>query len=175
MKAPPLLPEEAYSRVLRVANLDGLSVLAIAGMLALLAASMRDFHSAAIGMAIAAAGAIELHGAGLLRAGEARGMNWVLASQPYLWFVLMGYCALRLLTFDVEALRAALTPAMRATLAEAGYGEAEFLRNVYGMVYGALAIGTTLLQGGMTFYYVRRRQAVIAAVGEGGEAEEEVE
>lgn len=168
MKAPPLLPEETYVRVLRVASTDGFSVLAVAGLLALAAASMRDFPNAAVGMAVAAAGAIELHGVSLLRAGEARGMRWILASQPYLLGVLLVYCAMRLFTYDPAALLDSMTAEMRTTLAQAGYLQADALRALYRTLYLALAFGTALLQGGMTVYYWRRREAVRAAI-EGGE------
>lgn len=168
MKAPPLLPEETYHRVLRVAYMDGLSVMAVAGLLALAAASMRDLPNAGVGMLVAAAGALELHGVSLLRAGAARGMGWVFASQPYLWFVLMSYCAVQLLTRDVEPLRQALNAGVPGGLAQQGISDEQLAAMFYTPMYGALAIGTTLLQGGMTLYYWRRREAVIAAVeGEG--------
>lgn len=164
MKAPPLLPEETYFRVLRVAGMDGLSVMAVAGLLALAAAAMHDLPNAGVGLLVAAAGAIELHGVSLLRAGEERGMKWVLASQPYLLAVLLGYCAVRLASYDPAPLQVAMTPELRASLAEAGYSEDMFLRLAYRLVYVVLAVGTTVLQGGMTIYYWRRRAAVIVAV-----------
>ncbi len=164
MKAPPLLPEETFHRVLRVANFDGLSVLAIAGFLALAAASIRDFSGAAVGLLVAAAGAMELHGVGLLRAGERRGMSWILASQPYLMTVLLVYCAMRLAVFDATALQAAVTDDMRQKIAAAGYTEERMLRQAYTLVYGVLAVGTVIYQGAMTLYYWRRRAAVEAAV-----------
>ena len=166
MKAPPLLPEEAFDRTVRVAHVDGLCVLVVAGMLALAAASAGDYRGAAIGLLVAAAGAIELHGVGLLRAGEGRGMNWLIASQPYLFVVLLAYCTWRLASPEVEAIRAALTDEMRATIAAAGRDEEEFVRFAYTLTYTLLAAGTLLYQGAMTLYYVRRRAAVVAAVGE---------
>jgi hypothetical protein len=165
-RTPPLLPEETLQRVLRVANIDGLSVLAVAGILALAAAAAGDYAGAAIGLLVAAAGAIELHGAGLVRAGETRGMKWVLASQPYLLAILLAYCVLRLTNFDATLLRAAMTDEMRDTIQQAGYGVDEFLRLVYNLTYGTLAIATLIYQGGMTLYYLRRRAAVEAALEE---------
>lgn len=164
MKTPPLLPEETLPRVLRTANTDGISVMAIAGFLALASAAGGDFHGAAIGLLVAAAGAIELHGAGLLRAGVARGMNWLLFSQPYLVVVLVGYAALRLYAYDPTLLREAMTPQMRASLAQQGWDEASFLHFVYTTTYVGLAIGTVLFQGGMALYYWRRRHAVVGAL-----------
>lgn len=170
MKTPPLLPEETLHRVLRVANLDGMSVLAIAGILALASAAGGDYMGAAIGLLVAAAGAIELHGAGLVRAGETRGMKWVVASQPYLLVVLLGYCVLRLTNFDLSMLQAAMTDEMRETIRQAGYRVDQFLRMVYNLTYGTLAFATLLYQGGMTIYYWRRRGAVETAL-EGEEQE----
>ncbi|HYD83638.1 MAG TPA: hypothetical protein VEA63_06285 [Opitutus sp.] len=163
MKVPPLLPEETFHRVMRVANRDGLSVMAVAGMLALAAASIRDFSGAAVGLAVAAAGAMELHGAGLLRAGERRGMKWILVSQPYLMAVLLAYCAVRLATFDAAVLQEAVTDDLRQKIAEAGFTEERMLRQAYTLMYGLLAIGTVIYQGAMTLYYWRRRSAVEAA------------
>ena len=163
MKTPPLLPEETLHRVLRVANFNGLSVMAISGMLALAAAATGDYRGAAIGLLVAAAGAIELHGAGLLRAGEARGTQWLIASQPYLLVVVLAYCALCLASYDPTALRRAMTSEMRASIAEAGYGEEHF-RMLYVTSYAVLAVGTFIYQGAMTLYYFRRRHAVTAAL-----------
>lgn len=173
MKAPPLLPEEAFHRTVRVANVDGMCVMAVAGLLALASASAGDYRGAAIGLLVAAAGAIELHGVALLRAGEARGMNWVVASQPYLLAVLLGYCGWRLSSPDLTALQAAMTEELRAALAEAGKDEREFLGFAYRLTYSALAVAALIYQGGMTLFYLRRRAAVVAAVdrGEGREGE----
>ena len=171
MKTPPLLPEETLRRVLRVANMDGLSVMLIAGVLALAAAASGDYRGAAIGLLVAAAGAIELHGAGLVRAGERRGMQWVVASQPYLLLVLLGYCLLQLAHFDLSLLRAALTDEMRETIRQAGYTVDAFLRLVYRLTYLTLAFTTVIYQGGMTVYYLRRRGAVEAALDGDDEAD----
>jgi len=55
MKAPPLLPEETLLRVLRVARLDGLSVLVIAGVFALISALAGDGVGAVVGLLVAGA------------------------------------------------------------------------------------------------------------------------
>lgn len=172
MKAPPLLPEEAFYRTTRVANVDGLCVMAIAGMLALAAASGGNWVGTMIGLAVAAAGAIELHGVSLLRAGRAEGMKWLIASQPYLCAVLLGYCAWRLSAPDLTELKLAMTSQLREQIAATGWEEEAFLGFAYRMTYTALAIGTLVYQGWMTVYFLRRKDAVIEAVG-GAETEEE--
>lgn len=164
MKTPPLLPEETLHRVLRVANFNGLSVMALAGMMALAVASVGDYNGAAFALLVAASGAIELHGAGLIRAGEVRGTRWLIVSQPYLLVVMMAYCAIRLGTYDPEVLRTAMTSELKTALAQSGYEEERFLRLLYVTTYAVLAIGTLIYQGLMTAYYIRRRRAIESAL-----------
>ena len=64
MQQPPLLPEEALIRVLRLARFDGTGVLVLSGTFAVMAALGRDVPFAVIGLLGAAAGAVELHGSG---------------------------------------------------------------------------------------------------------------
>lgn len=171
MKTPPLLPEETLHRVLRVANINGLSVMAIAGMVTLAVASTGNYIGAAIGLLIAASGAFELHGAGLLKAGNERGMRWLIGSQPYLLVVVFVYCAMRLASFDSAILEEAMTDELRTAIEQAGYDEAQFLRTVYFTVYAVFAILTLVYQGMMTLYYYRRRSAVEAALTERDEVQ----
>jgi hypothetical protein len=170
MKTPPLLPEETLHRVLRVANFNGMSVLALSGMLALAVAAVGDYRGAAIGLLVAASGAIELHGAALLRAGDARGTQWLIASQPYLLILMLGYCALNLVNYDPTVLREAMTNDLREALAQAGYQEERFMRMFYTTSYALLGIGTLIYQSLMTVYYFRRRHAVVAALAAQDEA-----
>jgi len=171
MKTPPLLPEETLHRVLRVANFNGMSVLAVSGMLTLAVASTGNYVGAVIGLLIAASGAFELHGAGLLKAGDARGMQWLIASQPYMLVVVLGYCALNLVGYDPALVQAAMTKELRSAIAQAGYEEGVFLRMMYVTTYVVFALVTFIYQGLMTLYYSRRRSAVAVALD--GESEEQ--
>jgi len=94
---PPILPAETLRRVTRIARFDGLSVLIVAGGFALLSAASKDISGAVIGLLIAAAGAIELHGVALLRVGR-DGMRWLVSSQLYLMAVILAYAGFRLPT-----------------------------------------------------------------------------
>ena len=102
MKAPPLLPEETLIRVLRVARLDGLSVLVISGVFALVSALAGDGLGAVVGLLVAGAGAVELHGATLLEHGEPRGIDWLTGSQGFLLATIALYCALRFLPLSMK-------------------------------------------------------------------------
>jgi len=163
---PPLLPSETFRRVMRVARFDGLSVLGVAGAFALVSAASRDVSGALIGLLVAAAGAIELHGVTLLRAGRERGMGWLISSQLYLMAILLCYAAMRLARPDISTLRAVVTAELAEQIRQAGLGIDEFLLEFLRLVYVGVAAVTVLYQGGMTIYYVRRRAAVAVALHE---------
>lgn len=164
MKAPPLLPEEVLARVLRLARFDGLSVVVFAGSLALLAAVMGDRVGAVVGLLVAGAGAIELHGASLLSHGDKRGVDWLVRSQLLLLTAILAYCVLRLTHPDLSPLHRAVTDDMKEQLDLIGWSVDEFLRLVYKLTYGCVAFVTVLYQGGMALYYWNRRAAVAAAL-----------
>ena len=160
MKAPPLLPEETLRRVLRLAQIDGICVLAVPGFFALASASLGDVTGVAVGLLIAAAGAIELHGTDLLRAGEPRGAGWLVTSQLYLMVVVVAFCAWQLGHMDLTIWRKAMTAEVRASIAQTGMTEEQFLTKTYRFGYGLIAVTTFFYQGGMALYYYRRRDAV---------------
>jgi hypothetical protein len=168
---PPILPSETLRRVTRVARFDGLSVLIVAGGFALLSAASRDVSGAVIGLLVAAAGAIELHGATLLRSGR-DGMRWLVSSQLYLMAVILGYAGFRLLKPDVAWMLPYVTgeaaePILQAAQQQ-GMTVEQLLIGAMGMFYLLVAVLTLVYQGGMTVYYLRRRRAVEAALQEEG-------
>jgi hypothetical protein len=161
---PPLLPEEALQRVLRLARMDGMGMLMVAAFFALSSAALGDFWGAVVWLLVAGAGAIELHGGTLLCDAEKRGLNWLIASQFLLVLVVLSYCALRLVHLDLAAVREALTDDMKAQLREANYDQEDFLRIVYVTTYSAMAAATLLYKTAVAVYFYRRRGAVAAAV-----------
>ena len=163
---PPLLPSEALRRVLRVARFDGMSVLGVAGAFALISAAARDVPGAVIGLLVAAAGAIELHGAGLLRSARSEGMRWLVFSQAYLMGVILCYAAIRLSRPDITTIRQVVTSDLAEQIQQAGLTVDQFLVEFVRLVYVSVAAATLLYQGGMTIYYLRRRTAVEAALRE---------
>jgi hypothetical protein len=167
MQQPPLLPAEALIRVLRLARMDGLSVLVLGGVFAVMAAARGDAPFAILGLLGAAAGAMELHGAGLLREGEPRGMNWLVASQPFLLLVLLAYCVVRLTHFEVPPLPDRIREALLVSAEQLKMSLEEYLAMVNRLTAQLVAIVTTIYQGSMTIYYLRRRQAVVQALKTG--------
>jgi hypothetical protein len=161
---PPLLPTEVLRRLLRVAKFDGMSVLGVAGAFALVSAASRDVSGAVIGLLVAAAGAVELHGVALLRSGLAGGLRWLVSSQVYLMTVMLVYVALRLSSPDISAIRPIVTADLANQIHLAGMTVDDFLLEFLRLVYLVVGAATVLYQGGMTVYYLRRRAAVEAAV-----------
>ncbi len=164
MQAPPLLPEETLARVLRLARFDGLGVVVLAGGFALLAAAGGRPAYAAVGLAAAGAGAVELHGVTLLRQGADRGLRWLLASQPLLLAAVWAYCALRLADFVPPPLPESLREAVEETARQLGMAPADYLRLVHRITHGLVALLATAYQGGLFVYYWRRREPVRRAL-----------
>jgi hypothetical protein len=149
-----------------MAKLDGTGVLAIAGAFALASAAVKDRTGAAVGLLVAGAGAVELHGAALVRHGSERGMRWLVASQLFLMAVVLGYVGHRFRHIDLSPMLPLLTDEQRQAIAAAGFTVDRFLRMVYVGTYVAVGVGTLFYQGGMCLYYLRRRPAVAAALRE---------
>ena len=148
----------------RLARFDGITLVILGGLFAIAAASVRDIPFAVIGLLAAGAGAIELHGVGLLREGESRGISWLVASQPMLLVVIWCYGALRLLFFEPPPLTDGMLDVAKAGAAQWGIPVEEYFRRANQLIVGALSLIALLYQGGMTVYYLRRRAAVATAL-----------
>jgi len=171
---PPLLPEESLRRVMRTARMDGFSLLGIAGLFALISAGFGDVGGAAAGVIIAAAGAIELHGASLLNARRENGMRWLVGSQVYLLAAVLSYALWRVLAYDPEWVRQLVDrllqdPLFQQEMAGLEVSESELLQMVRWIYFGGyllLAVLSCFYQGSMAWFYRRRRAAVREALGE---------
>ncbi len=165
MQQPPLLPEETFARVCRVARFDGMSVLVLAGAVALVSATVGDVLGATVGLLAAGAGAIELHGVTVLHHGEPRGMKWLVGSQFTLLAVILGYCALQLIRAKVPEVPPELEPMIQMNADLWEMSKHDFLLMMFNRVlYSALAFATVVYQSAMAFYYLRRRAAVVRAL-----------
>lgn len=172
-KTPPLLPAEVLRRVLRIAQLEGTSVLALAGLGAVLSAGAGDYLGAAIGVIIAGAGVFELHGATLLRAGWPNGINWLIGSQLYLLVSILCYCMLRLSHLELPPIPDDLRPMFELSAEQLGMTVQEYMTLCYRTFFMLVALLTLIYQSAMAFYYHRRRIAVTTALLEAGLAESE--
>jgi hypothetical protein len=159
----------------RAARFDGTSVLVLSGLFALIAAAAHDTTGAGAGVAIAAAGAMELHGAGLLRSFDERGMRWLLASQMFLMALILAYALYRLNHASVADTKAAFKglytaeqiDQLRSAADAANLTPDDAIRLFNSVLWGAVGAGTVVYQGGMSLYYRSRRAAVAAALREG--------
>ena len=138
----------------------------MSGAVALANASNHDVLGAALGLAVAAGGAAEIHGVGLLSHGEKKGGRWLVASQLYLLVLLVGYSIWGLTHTDLNAYKAVITDDVKSQIAELGYSVDDFLLLIDRVKYGTLAVGTLLYQGGMALYYHRRRPALERGIDE---------
>lgn len=166
---PPPLPSEVLARTIRLSNANGRIVLWLSGLFALFAAAGHDAIGAAAGCAAAGAGAIELHGSGLLRREESRGVDWLIRGQLLLLAAILIYAALRLTYFDVEALRERITPEVDARLNQLGVTHERFLefyRTFFQIFYALTGFVALLYQGTMARYYAKRRLTIQQALQE---------
>ena len=173
-KIPPLLPSETFVRVLRLARFDGMGALVLGGLFAISAAAARHFPFAAIGLLAAGAGAVELHGAALLRQGEPRGVNWLVASQPFLLLVILSYCSLRLWFIAPEPLPESVQALVAASAAQWKMSVDDYILLLNRITAVAVAVVAVGFQGGMMWYYLQRRKPVQAALAVGDALEEDV-
>jgi hypothetical protein len=156
-------------RVLRIARFDGLGVLVVAGGVALISASYKDVSGASVGLLIAAAGAIELHGVSLLRASRTSGMRWLLSSQLYLLTTILVYVGFRLARPDIAWILQFISASPAADVFEQaavqqGVTLKQLILDSFKQFYICAAVLTVLYQGGMMLYYLKRRDAVEAAL-----------
>lgn len=141
-----------------------MSILVVAGIFALISALAGDVVGAVIGLLVAGAGAMELHGVTLLHHFETRGMNWLWGSQIFLLASILGYCAFQLARTKLPELPPEVQTLIQQDADQLGMSVAEFLRMFNRMLYSGVAVATLFYQGGMALYYLRRRATIRRAL-----------
>lgn len=168
MKPPPL-PEETLRRVLRVANLNGKSVVIIAALGAVLSLLFGDFVGTAVGAIIAYGGWLELAGRKAVLGGDIGGMKKMTRAQWVVLGPILVYCVTRLLSYDSETALSMLTSEMRSELMSAGVDLSAIMPLVkltFILTYSIFAFVSLLYQGGMARYYTRRIPIVQQALAD---------
>jgi hypothetical protein len=161
MRKPPPTPEDQLQRILRIAKVNGMSVVIIASLGTVL--SIGDWLGMAVGAAIIVGGRFELGGRKRLLANDVTGVNLLVRSQ---WIVLGAiefYCVFKLL-FDHNH---GVSPELRSAMVDLGIDMAELepsLRLAFYGTYIAVALLTLVYQGGMARYYGSKREVVRAAL-----------
>lgn len=163
----PTPREKALRRVLAVSRVNGWSVVVFAALGTLITLALGDFSTLAVGGLVGIAGWLEVRGHGKLKRRDPAGMKLLVRSQLFLLAVILAYCASRLGSFDPALAMDNLTPDMEAMLKEAGIDRADILplvRMVFFTLYGGVALGTLVYQGGMALYYRAKAPLVVEAL-----------
>jgi hypothetical protein len=164
---PPPLPHEILSRVLNVATFDGRLLMIVAGTLAIWHAANHQLTGAIVGVLVAGTGALELHGAGLLRHGDSRGTDWLVRSQLLLLATMLIYAATQLMRPAQEVLdELRRSPEVVALLEQASIPQLQYAQFVNVLAYSIVGVVTLIYQGWMALYYHRRRAIIATALDE---------
>jgi hypothetical protein len=161
LKKPPPLPEAQLERILRVARMNGLSVVIIAGLGTIL--SLGDWLGTGVGAAVVVGGWMELKGRKQLIRGDTGGVRTLVRSQ---WVVLAAievYCVM-MLGFSRDH---GVSQELRGAMMEMGVDMVALepsLRLAFYATYAAVALITIIYQGGMARYYGRRAGVVQEAI-----------
>ena len=164
---PPTPAQKALARVIKVSRLNGWSVVIVAGLGVLITLLLGDWLGIAIGLLIAGAGGMEVHGGRRLQRRDPDGMKWLVRSQMLLLSLILAYCASRLGSFDDQTVLGNLTPDMEAMLKEAGINRGDIMpmvRSMFLAIYGGFAVVTIFYQGGMALYYRGKTALVTEAL-----------
>jgi hypothetical protein len=173
---PGPAPDKVLRRVLGIATVEGWSVLVLGTLSALLSAVATGWFGAVVGCLVAGCGAMELHGAALLRAGRPRGVSWLVRSQLTLLTVILLYAVISFITLtpaQVEFIQTQMPPDDRNAMNQMrdllGETPAAYNAQIVGfghLVYAVVAAVTLLYQGGMALYYHRRGVVIRRAMEE---------
>lgn len=167
MQQPPLLPEETLARVLRAARFNGMSVMVVSGIFALISAVAKDPVGAVAGLVVAGAGAMEVHGGSVLDHGYVRGMRWLVWSQLLCLGAILAYCGVRYAMGTTPPLPEELRPAITADAEQLGMTAEELILRSYRLGLFLVATLSLIYQGGMAIYYLRRQAPVAQALETG--------
>lgn len=169
MKAPPLLPEETLRRVLRVSHFHGTMVFFCSAVFALPSALVGDYPGTLVALVAAGAGAMEHHGSARLRHGHADGAGWLPLSQVVLFAAIAAYCLIKLSHVELPPLPDDMRPIFEANAQQVGMSVPAYLHLLYVTGFRVVLAVSAVYQGGMAFYYLRRRPALQQALAEGAE------
>jgi hypothetical protein len=172
--APPPLPATVLQRVLAIARADGWSVVVVATLGGLYAATLGNGADVAAAGLVAAAGAAELHGRNRLIRGHANGTNWLIGAQSALLAAIWTYAGWRWRFFDPDDLWAQLPAFAQAEfdrqIRAAGLipelDRSSLLEWMNTLTCLLLAVLSLLYQGGLAAYYLAQRRSIAEALGE---------
>ncbi|HVU35111.1 MAG TPA: hypothetical protein VHE61_16880 [Opitutaceae bacterium] len=163
-RTPPLLPEETLMRVLRMARINGLGMLVVAGFFSVLSAMAGDYVGTMAGLIVAGGGALEVHGGTMVAHQDSRGMNWLVSSELVALVGILAYCAVRLVHVQIPPVPDDLKATLALDAQQLGMTVEQLLVRTYRIGFEIIAVLSVVYQGGIALYYARRRRAVQRAL-----------
>jgi hypothetical protein len=157
---PARSPEQRLQRVLALARIDALSLVAVAAPAALASLLFRDWFGAAVGAGVALCGALEWRGRHHLRRRRLGGLAWMATAQLCCLALLLLYAwnlAHQAPRTDLVAHLPSFTRAQLDELFPDPAALPELLLGIQRLTAAAIALAAVLYQGGMAFYYLRAR------------------
>lgn len=152
---------------MRIAFANGLSIVIIAGGATLFSLLFTDWTGVLVGLLVTSGGAMEMYGRYLIGKGDKKGCQWLMNAQLLLIAVIAYYCGLQLRNFDADELMGHLPQELETSIAQAGI-DIDRMKPIFTLMskvlYGSVIFLTLIYQGGMYFYYRKRRPAVLAAI-----------
>jgi hypothetical protein len=159
----------AYKPIKRaalIALVSAVATLAIGAIAVPFTLVWPSFSSALITVGICAVGAMEFAGYRKMRQADPSAARWLGRNQLAFLGLIVVYCAIQMLTFSAEEIRAAaMSPEFRAQLGAMPDMAREIDRNIeqwaplatYGF-YSLVIVLSVLFQGGLALYYFRRQK-----------------
>ncbi|HTJ79122.1 MAG TPA: hypothetical protein VL357_09010 [Rariglobus sp.] len=161
-------PKDILHRVMKIARLNGRSIVIVAGICALISLAGGDIVGGVIGLIVAAGGAVELRGCRKLQQHDAdEGITLLIRAQ---WIVMGAICAYalgKLFSYDAQTAMGNMTGDMKTIIDQFGLSSADInriLTPVFYAIYVTVLVVTVIYQGGMVIYYRNRREAVREAL-----------
>ena len=158
---PESISEKRIQRALSVSRVNGWSVAGFAGLCTLAVLLMGDLVGFGIGLAVSAAGCMELRGHCLLKAGKRSAFSWLAGSQLYLMGLLWGYAIYQLMRFDPDDVWSLFSPEFKDLILAINpdvYIVEALIRITYPVTYYALMLAVLFYQGGLCLYYLSRKK-----------------
>ena len=159
-------------KIMRISTINAGSVTVFAGAFAVLNLLALSLPGVLVGVAVTAAGPLEMVGQRRLETDPRRARTWMVGSQLWLMLCVLSYCAWRALSLDPDNPFVVFGDATQVFELVAvfgipqGYLASLFVQAFY-ITYGLVAGLTLLVQGGLAVYYHSRIGRLMPAADAG--------
>lgn len=161
-------PAQVLARTIRVATINGWSVIAFSLIGAALSVAGGDHVGSVVCGLIAIAGAVEVRGARMLTQGDGNGSLLLVGSQMAVLTIVLGYVVGAFLSVGPGHVVGRLPgSAVRTLVNSAGMSPREalaYLAILLRVTYAVTGVGALVYQGGMAIYYRRRAEVIEQAL-----------